>query len=115
MLGAHITQIDAQQSDAPYHALLPIHRNNCLEILEFEKLKIDQRNGTVTFYPQDMELYSDYTAVIWWLAGFLAGRQANNPYSAPQIATWLFSYCRANPTKSLTEAAFQLSESLNRK
>jgi hypothetical protein len=111
-LGAPIFHADAQQSNAPYHATMPDHRVQCLEILELERLRIDPQNGNVTFYPQDSELYVDYTADIWWLQGFLAGQQVDNPYHAPQLATWLFSYCRANPTKTLYKAALELSHLL---
>jgi len=111
-LGAQICQVGAQQSDAPFRAGMP-RRVQCVDILELERLRIDPKNGNVTFYPQDSELYIDYTADIWWLQGFLAGRQADNPYYPPQLATWLFSYCRANPTKTLYDAALGLSGSLN--
>jgi hypothetical protein len=104
---------DAQQSTAPYAASLPDRRGQCIQILEFEKLRIDPSNGLVTFNPQDAQLFTDYTAVVSWLQGFLAGRQVNNPYSAPQIEIWLLSYCRTNPTRSLFDAALQLSTSLS--
>lgn len=111
-LATQICQVDAQQSDAPYAVNVPDRRDHCFEILEFEKLKIDPQNGNVIFDPQDAQLFADYMAVISWLQGFLAGRQVNNPYKGPQIATWLFSYCRADPTRSLIDAALQLSKSL---
>jgi hypothetical protein len=93
--------------------MVPDRRSHCFEVLELERLKIDPRNGNVTVYHEDTQLYVDYVAVVSWLQGFVAGRQASNPYSAPQTITWLFSYCRTNPTKSLLDAGRQLSESLN--
>jgi hypothetical protein len=113
MLDAQICRVNGQQSSNPYTIMMPDRRGQCFEILELERLRIDPRSGKVTFYPQDKVLYMDYTAVTSWLQGFIAGRQVNNTYPAPQIATWLFSYCRTNPTKSLYDAALQFSDSLN--
>jgi hypothetical protein len=68
MLGVKICRVDAQQSNAPYNVMLPDRRGHCFEILELERLKIDPRNGSVTFYPQDTKLYVDYTAVTGGIA-----------------------------------------------
>jgi hypothetical protein len=113
MLIIQACRVDAQESTAPYAVSLPDRREHCIQVLEFERLRINPANGNVTFYPQDAQLAMDYTAVVSWLEGFLAGRQVNNPYHGPQVATWLLSYCRANPAKSLLDAAIQLAASLN--
>ena len=106
-------QLHAQQPTAPYRMMLPDRRARCLEVLELEKLNIDSQSGSVTYYPEQMILYIDYMAVINWVQGFLAGAQADNAYHYPQVATWLFSYCRANPAKSLPDVAHQLSNALS--
>lgn len=113
MLSIQACRVGAQELTAPYAVNLPDRRDQCIQVLEFERLGINPANGNVTVYPQDAQLAMDYTAVVSWLQGFLAGQQVNNPYHGPQIATWLLSYCRANPAKSLLDAAIQLAASLN--
>lgn len=115
VLGAQICRADAQQPDRPYNAPYNVtmpDRHECLKILELQRLKINSPNGIVTMNPQDVHLYRDYVAIVSWLQGFAAGRQVNDPYSAPQLAKWLFGYCRSNPTKSVFDAALQLSKAL---
>jgi hypothetical protein len=84
-----------------------------MDILELEKIKVDPRNGNALVYPQDAQLYTDYIAVVSWLQGYLAGAKANNPYHGPQVATWLFSFCRANPSADIVNAASSLAKSLS--
>lgn len=117
MLGVQICGA-AEQLNAPHIFIVPDRRGNCFGILELERLQVNPPTGTSLIYPSDTTLALDYNAVISWLQGFISaqGVLANDDTSGPvrmkQWMTWLFGYCRANPNKSLVDAALQLSDAL---
>jgi len=99
-------------------ALFP-HRYKCLDLLELERIKVNQDN-TITYpYPQ---LGADWYAVDGWLKGFFSAwnltEQADGnvtkeptPY---QIMVWVLSYCRAHPSEHLGGSAVELLNALRR-
>jgi hypothetical protein len=118
MLGVQICGASAQQLNGPHMSIVPDRRSNCSGILELESLQVNPPTGTSLIYPSDTTLALDYNAVISWLQGFISARNVlvNDDTSGPvrmkQWMKWLFSYCRANPNKTLVDAALQLSDAL---
>jgi hypothetical protein len=120
MIGTQIYGAVAQQPSAPNVSITPERRGSCFEILELEKIRVDPQTKTMLVYPSDQQLYLDYIAVQSWLQGFISaagGLVASDSKIDPkqtmiQWRTWLFSYCRTYPNKTLVDAARQLSEAL---
>jgi hypothetical protein len=108
--------VGAEELNAPSMFIVPDGRRTCFQVLELEKLQIDPRTGNVLYYPADAPLYQGLIAVEGWLEGFISARQvlgAHYQYQGVyQWMTWVFSYCRHNPTKGLIDAGFELSEAL---
>jgi hypothetical protein len=86
--------------------------NACIEVLRLQSVETDPQTGSITFRGQAAEPYQ-YLAIQTWLGGFFSGANSltiREPSQAPQQSpaewmTWLFSYCRANPSKNLADAA----------
>ena len=118
MLGVQICGAGAQQLNAPHISIVPDRRGKCFEILELERLQVVPPTGSSLIYPSDTILTLDYNAVISWLQGFISAQSVlvsddtSGPVRMKQWMTWLFSYCRTNPNKSIVDAALQLSDTL---
>jgi hypothetical protein len=95
-------------------------RHKCLDLLELERAKVNPQTNDIT--SDDPQLSADYVAVESWLQGFFT---AVNIFAQPdgnvtkgtkphQWINWVFSYCRAQPSKNLWEAAVELLDALRR-
>src|SRR5215467_5367047 len=102
------------------HLVIAPHRYECMDLLELEKIKVDPQTQTIT-YP-DIRLATDYVEVAGWLSGWFSAWNTNkntggnftkgaNMYP---IMPWIFSYCRAHPSKNLEDAAFELLNAFRR-
>jgi hypothetical protein len=98
-------------------------RHKCLDLLELERVKVNPQTDTMTMTSDNPELAVDYRTVAGWLQGFYT---AVNVFAQPdgdvtkstkphQWITWTLSYCRAHPSKNLSEAAFELLDALRRR
>jgi hypothetical protein len=99
---------------------LPPNRYKCLDLLELEKVEIDAQSGNLKFQFTDsgVQLATDYMTTTGWLQGYFT---ASNFYRSDtpgdltkgtrphQWMTWIFSYCRRNPSATLIEAASELA------
>src|SRR5262249_3551077 len=45
-------------------------RHKCLDLLELERLEVDQQTGIITHKDSDRQLAADYMAITGWLQGF---------------------------------------------
>jgi hypothetical protein len=98
-------------------ALLP-HRFMCFDLLELEKLEIGPNGIKFAYTQQDIELVADYYATIGWLQGYFTAFNDRTNGDLPkgtypvQWMTWIFSYCRTNPSGNLSAAAHELIKAL---
>ena len=88
----------------------PPNRSKCLDLLELEKVEADPQHQTIS---GDTRLLEDYHAVESWLKGFFtawnvksaSGVGVKGDVNNYQMMTWMLSYCRTHPSKTLLDAA----------
>jgi hypothetical protein len=94
-------------------ALLP-NRSICFDLLELEKLEIGPDGIKFAYTQEDIRLVADYYAIIGWLQGYFTAFNDRTNGDLPkgtypvQWMTWIFSYCRTNPSGNLSSAAHEL-------
>jgi len=102
-------------------AILPL-RYKCLDLLELEKIQVNQQTNTMTYNDAQSQLAADYNSVAGWFQGFFTAVNTIEPDGGDitkgttihQWITWAFSYCRAHPSDTLTEVAVELLNSFRR-
>jgi hypothetical protein len=117
LIGINGNACRAQTQGPPTITALPPLRYKCLDLLELERIKADPKTGRIT--TNDMQLAADYQGVVGWLRGFFTAfnhhiqegdvTKGTTPY---QMMTWIFSYCRAHPSETLNEAAFEFVDAM---
>jgi hypothetical protein len=95
------------------------NRFMCLDLLQLERLEVGP-DGTMKFAytQQDIKLIADYNETIGWLQGYFTayndrtnGNLTKGTHPV-QWMTWIFSYCRTNPSGNLLFAANELIKAL---
>jgi hypothetical protein len=85
--------------------------NKCLDLLELEKVEVNPQRQTIS---GDSRLVEDYRVVASWLEGFFTAWNLKSASGVDvkdatsyQMMTWMFSYCRTHPSKTLLDAAYE--------
>ena len=111
--------INSDACFADYATISP-NRYKCLDVLELEKVQVDPRNQTIRY--TDPVLVRDYVEVGGWLSGWFSAWNASKDTDGNvtkggnvfQIMPWIFSYCRAHPSKNLQDAAFEFMNAMRK-
>jgi hypothetical protein len=112
---------EADIAVANYYYLEP-KINKCFDILQFESLSFDPQTKVFSVRQDQIALLNSYFQVEGWLGGFFTARNVFDLAAGGDTAKgttekermpWIYSYCRSHPTKTLFDAAVELSNTLS--
>jgi hypothetical protein len=97
----------------------PEPAKTCASILEFERLNIDPKTGSVSINSGDKQkwiLLGEYKETVAWLSGFMAALDKGGSADDSGPPTWLtgiYSYCKANPGVTIRQVAADLTTTVS--